>query len=134
MAEELLRRKLLRKLLKVARDDDYSILRWRPATKRPVENTYVLLKEWDEEFGVISSFGCYEGRKFWYFSSVKPDRPVDESRILGWDYLPYDDHPNEEEEKLMEVYLRKMGRLMWEEFRSQWEQWEQEEEAERPQD
>lgn len=116
LAEEHLRRNLLRKLLKVERDEDYSVLYWKPVTQRPVNATYVLLKERDPEFGVMSSLASYEKNRFWYFGDWADKDPVNESRILGWDYLPYDDHLNEKEEKLFDAFLTQMGRAIREEM------------------
>lgn len=122
LAEEQLRRYLLRKLLKVETDEDYFVLRWKPVTHRPVNNTYVLLKERDEEFGVMSCVGCYEKDQFWYFGDGDTSDSVPENRILGWDYLPYDDHLNENEEKLLDAFLKRMGKAIREEMKKQEEE------------
>lgn len=74
--------------------EDYFVIRWKPVSKRPANCSYALLKERDEELGVLCSFVSYEDGQFWYFGG-DADTPVDESRILGWDYLPYDHHLNE---------------------------------------
>ena len=35
---------------------------------------------------------------------------VDETKILGWDYLPYEEHLNEEREKIFDAFLTRLGR------------------------
>ena len=122
LAEEQLRRQVLRKLLKVERDEDYSVIRWKSVSHRPVNATYVLLKERDEEFGVVCWLAAYEKNKFWYFDYEKPKDSVNESNILGWDYLPYEDHLNEEAEKAFDSFMTQMGKVIGEEWRKQIEQ------------
>ena len=121
LAEEKRRRQQLRTLLNVERDEDYSIIRWKPVSHRPVNATYVLLKERDEEFGVTCWLATYERNRFRYFDYGDSKEAVDESRVLGWDYLPYEDHLNEDEEKAFDAYLNNMGRAIREEWRKQLE-------------
>ena len=116
LAEEQLRRNLLRKLLRVKEDDEYFVIRWKPVEHRPVNHTYVLIKEKFEDTGVLCSLGSYEKNRFWYFFDAESSAPADEKQILGWDYLPYDEHPNEREEELFDSFLRKMGRAIREEL------------------
>jgi len=122
LAEERMRRRMLRTLLKVECDEDYSIIRWKPITHRPVNATYVLLKERDEEFGVVTWLATYEKDKFWYFDYEKPESPVDESGILGWDYLPYEEHLDEEKEKAFDAFMKRMGKLVCDEWKKHLEE------------
>lgn len=121
LAEEQLRRSLLRKLLKVERDEEYSIIRWKPVSHRPVNATYVLLKEWDEEFGVVCWLAAYEKNHFWYFDYGESKQPVNEQTILGWAYLPYEDHLDEEKEKAFDAFMSRMGKAIQDVWKKQLE-------------
>ena len=90
------RRHLLRKLLQVDSELDYYVIRWKPVTQRPANYSYVLIEELDDEIGTFSCAASYEKDKFWYFNNGSGDIPVDETRIVGWDYFPYDRHEKEE--------------------------------------
>ena len=124
-AEEQFRRNLLRKLLRVKDDSDYSVVRWKPVTHRPVNNSYILLKERYIDTGVLCSFGSYEKNRFWHVIDLDNSIPADENEILGWDYLPYDEHPNEREEELFDAFMKKMGRAIREEMEKQAEAYDE---------
>ena len=118
-AEEQLRRQLLRKLLKVERDEDYFVVRWKPISCRPVNATYVLLKERDDEFGVVTWLANYENERFSYYGGGAYSDEVDESKILGWDYLPYDEHWDRATDERFEAFMKNMGKLIREKLEPQ---------------
>lgn len=86
------RDRLIRKLLRVNSELDYDILLWKPVEKRPAEFSYILIREFDEELGLICSAASYEKGQFWYFYPDAPTTPVQEEKLIGWCYFPYDTH------------------------------------------
>jgi len=110
------RQRLLRKLLNVNSELDYYIIRWKSVNKRPQNFSYLLIMELDEELGTISSAASYEKGKFWYMGGSMNEVPVDERKILGWDYLPYDEHRDEKEDCCLDVLLKNAGNMIREEI------------------
>lgn len=71
--------------------DGYIIL-WRAAKDRPEDASYVLIKYMDEDLGNVCFAAAYENGEFIYAyeDDERLHRHVDETRILGWSYFPYD--------------------------------------------
>ena len=70
-------------------DQDFSILVWKPATIRPEEASYVLIKQWEDDYGFVCSSACYENGKFRFFYDDKDNLEIEDDSIKGWDYYPF---------------------------------------------
>lgn len=88
------RLRLLRDLLEVEREDQYHILLWKPRDQRPAEDTNILILQCDDEFGHYCIPGHYCGGLFWYCEGGSPVDVMEEEAIIGWDYYPYEEHPD----------------------------------------
>ena len=98
---EVERLRLLRDLLEVEREEQYHVLRWKPCSRLPVEETNVLVLQCDAEFGHYCTPAYIRGGLFWYCEGGAPVDVMEEATIIGWDYYPYEEHPDAYLEKLI---------------------------------
>ena len=106
------RDRLIRKLLRVNSELDYDILLWKPAEKRPAELSYVLIREFDEDLGLVCSAASYEKGRFWYYYPNTSKSPVEEQTLVGWCYFPYDVHLEGQAEPATKSFFEKLRKLM----------------------
>ncbi len=71
---------------------EISVIRWRSPKERPDNGSYILLKCLDEEENVVCEYCAYENGYFLYIYSDGAWGEINEDIILGWSYLPFDDH------------------------------------------
>jgi len=69
-----------------------SIIQWRPRKERPDNGSYILLKCLDESGSLSCEFCSYENGCFIYRYDNETWGEVNEAVILGWSYLPFDEH------------------------------------------
>ena len=98
---------LLRRLLNVRHEKDYSILFWKHPSDHPREGSYVLLKQLDDAEGLICVNASYENGQFWYQCYSGECMEIKTESIRGWDYYPY----NEASQK--EIDYQRFLELLW---------------------
>jgi len=73
----------LRSLLGVEREEQYHVLRWKPCSRLPVEETNVLVLQCDAEFGHYCTPAYFRGGMFWYCEGGERLDPLENDTILG---------------------------------------------------
>ncbi len=68
----------------------FSIIRWRSVEERPEDARSVLLQCVNEFGDVYCEYAAYEDGHFLYIYSQYRWAEVNETCILGWSYLPFE--------------------------------------------
>lgn len=69
---------------------EISVIHWRSPKERPDNGSYILLKCLDEEGNIVCDYCAYENGCFVFIYSDDTWGEINESIILGWSYLPFD--------------------------------------------
>ncbi len=73
-------------------NNEISVIHWRSRNERPDNGSYILLKCMDEEGNTVCEYCAYENGYFIYIYNDGTWGEVNEDIILGWSYLPFDNH------------------------------------------
>ena len=111
--------RILRSFLEVEREEQYLVLRWKPQHTPPVENSDVLMLLVSPEYGHYCVPGLYRGGLFWFRESTSPVDDGEDGTLIGWDYYPYEEHPNPKFENLVYEHLLAFGKDV-REGKAQW--------------
>ena len=111
--------RLLRLFLEVEREEQYHVLRWKPHHIQPVEERDVLLLLVSPDLGHYCVPGFYRSGLFWFRESASPVEDEEDGTLIGWDYYPYDEHPNPKFENLIYEHLVSFGKDV-REGKAQW--------------
>jgi len=75
--------------------------------------------ECDAEFGHYCTPGHYRGGLFWYCEGGSPVGVMKEDAIIGWDYYPYEEHPDAALEDMLFGFVKAFAKDV-REGKAQW--------------
>ena len=111
--------RLLRLLLGVEREEQYHVLCWKPRHMLPVEESDILMLLENPDLGHHCTAGRYRGGMFLFCESGSPVDDQEGDTLIGWDYYPYEEHPDPGFENLVYEHLTSFGKDV-REGKAQW--------------